>query len=153
MCWLTKKLRPTLRPTAFLRCAPTASVGGPSPGNITGLNLPGGAGIRVDTAAYQGGTIPPYYDSLVAKLIAHGADRTEAIARELAAADSRVRWVPNPSGRTPDAMNAGIAAASFCTAPLGARLAHRLPGSRLKKIFALLLLAIGTKMLWGVCAG
>ena len=44
----------------------------PSPGRITGLNLPGGAGIRVDTAAYQDGVIPPYYDSLVAKLIAHG---------------------------------------------------------------------------------
>ncbi|MEP6960986.1 MAG: acetyl-CoA carboxylase biotin carboxylase subunit [Acidobacteriota bacterium] len=53
----------------------------PSPGIITGLNLPGGAGVRVDTAAYQGGVISPYYDSLVAKLIVHGADRTEAIAR------------------------------------------------------------------------
>jgi acetyl-CoA carboxylase biotin carboxylase subunit len=53
----------------------------PSPGRITGLNLPGGAGIRVDTAAYQDGVIPPYYDSLVAKLIAHGSDRNEAIAR------------------------------------------------------------------------
>ncbi len=53
----------------------------PSPGHITGLNLPGGAGIRVDTAAYQDGVIPPYYDSLVAKLIAHGSDRAEAIAR------------------------------------------------------------------------
>ncbi len=53
----------------------------PSPGHITGLNLPGGAGIRVDTAAYQDGVIPPYYDSLVAKLIAHGSDRSEAIAR------------------------------------------------------------------------
>ncbi|MEO8096951.1 MAG: acetyl-CoA carboxylase biotin carboxylase subunit [Acidobacteriota bacterium] len=53
----------------------------PSPGIITGLNLPGGAGIRVDTAAYQGGVISPYYDSLVGKLIAHGADRAEAIAR------------------------------------------------------------------------
>jgi acetyl-CoA carboxylase biotin carboxylase subunit len=53
----------------------------PSPGRITGLNLPGGAGIRVDTAAYQDGVIPPYYDSLVAKLIAHGRDRGEAIAR------------------------------------------------------------------------
>ena len=53
----------------------------PSPGRITGLNLPGGAGIRVDTAAYQDGVIPPYYDSLVAKLIAYGADRDEAIAR------------------------------------------------------------------------
>jgi acetyl-CoA carboxylase biotin carboxylase subunit len=53
----------------------------PSPGRITGLNLPGGAGIRNDTAAYQDGVIPPYYDSLVAKLIAFGGDRTEAIAR------------------------------------------------------------------------
>ena len=47
----------------------------------------------------------------------------------------------------------GIATASFCTAPLGARLAHRLPVSRLKKIFALLLLIIGTKMLSGLLAG
>ncbi len=53
----------------------------PSPGRITGMNLPGGAGIRVDTAAYHDGVIPPYYDSLVAKLIAHGDDRAEAIAR------------------------------------------------------------------------
>ena len=53
----------------------------PSPGRITGLNLPGGIGIRVDTAAYTDGVIPPYYDSLVAKLIAHGKDRQEAIAR------------------------------------------------------------------------
>ncbi|MEQ1884684.1 MAG: acetyl-CoA carboxylase biotin carboxylase subunit [Bryobacteraceae bacterium] len=53
----------------------------PSPGRITGFNIPGGAGIRVDTAAYQDGVIPPYYDSLVAKLIAYGADRNEAIAR------------------------------------------------------------------------
>ncbi len=53
----------------------------PSPGKITGLNLPGGAGVRVDTAAYQEGVISPYYDSLVAKLIAWGADRSEAAAR------------------------------------------------------------------------
>ena len=59
----------------------------PSPGRITGLNLPGGAGIRVDTAAYQDGVIPPYYDSLVAKLIAHGRDREEAIARMKRALD------------------------------------------------------------------
>jgi acetyl-CoA carboxylase biotin carboxylase subunit len=59
----------------------------PSPGRITGLNLPGGAGIRVDTAAYQDGVIPPDYDSLVAKLIAHGADRTEAIRRMRRALD------------------------------------------------------------------
>ena len=53
----------------------------PSPGRITGLNLPGDIGIRVDTSAYTDYVIPPYYDSLVAKLIAYGADRTEAIAR------------------------------------------------------------------------
>ena len=53
----------------------------PSPGRITGLNLPGDIGVRVDTAAYTDYTIPPYYDSLVAKLIAYGRDRTEAIAR------------------------------------------------------------------------
>ncbi|MBZ5605991.1 MAG: acetyl-CoA carboxylase biotin carboxylase subunit [Acidobacteriia bacterium] len=53
----------------------------PSPGRITGLNLPGGGGVRIDTAAYQDGVIPPYYDSLVAKLIAYGSDRSEAIAR------------------------------------------------------------------------
>ena len=53
----------------------------PSPGRITGLNLPGDIGIRVDTSAYTDYVIPPYYDSLVAKLIARGRDRTEAIAR------------------------------------------------------------------------
>lgn len=53
----------------------------PSPGRITGLNLPGDIGVRVDTAAYTDGVIPPYYDSLVAKLITYGADRQEAIAR------------------------------------------------------------------------
>jgi acetyl-CoA carboxylase biotin carboxylase subunit len=53
----------------------------PSPGRITGLNLPGGVGVRVDTAAYTDGVIPPYYDSLLAKLVTYGTDRTEAIAR------------------------------------------------------------------------
>lgn len=53
----------------------------PSPGRITGLNLPGGIGVRVDTAAYTDSVIPPYYDSLVAKLIAHGKNREEAIQR------------------------------------------------------------------------
>ncbi len=53
----------------------------PSPGRITALNLPGGMGVRVDTAAYTDCVIPPYYDSLVAKLITHGLDRAEAIAR------------------------------------------------------------------------
>ncbi len=53
----------------------------PSPGRITGLNLPGGIGVRVDTAAYTDGIIPPYYDSLVAKLITFGKNRDEAIVR------------------------------------------------------------------------
>jgi acetyl-CoA carboxylase biotin carboxylase subunit len=53
----------------------------PSPGRITGLNLPGGIGVRVDTSAYTDSVIPPYYDSLVAKLITYGKDRNEAIHR------------------------------------------------------------------------
>ena len=53
----------------------------PSPGQITALELPGGPGVRVDTAIFAGYTIPPFYDSLVAKLIVWGRDRTEAIAR------------------------------------------------------------------------
>jgi acetyl-CoA carboxylase, biotin carboxylase subunit len=53
----------------------------PSPGKITGLNLPGGIGVRVDTAVYAEGVVTPYYDSLVAKLIVHGKDREEAIER------------------------------------------------------------------------
>jgi acetyl-CoA carboxylase biotin carboxylase subunit len=53
----------------------------PSPGRITGLNLPGGIGVRVDTSAYTDSVIPPYYDSLVAKLITYGRDRHEAIQR------------------------------------------------------------------------
>ena len=53
----------------------------PSPGRLTTLHLPGGPGVRVDTHAYEDYVIPPHYDSLVAKLIVHGRDRTEAIAR------------------------------------------------------------------------
>ena len=53
----------------------------PSPGKITAFNVPGGNGIRVDTAQYAEGVIPPYYDSMIAKLIAYGCDRNEAIAR------------------------------------------------------------------------
>jgi acetyl-CoA carboxylase biotin carboxylase subunit len=57
----------------------------PSPGKLTALNIPGGPGVRVDTHVYQGYSIPPYYDSLIAKLIVHGHDRTEAIARMMRA--------------------------------------------------------------------
>jgi acetyl-CoA carboxylase biotin carboxylase subunit len=53
----------------------------PSPGRITGFHLPGGIGVRVDTWAYTDCVIPPYYDSLVAKLVTYGSDRAEAIAR------------------------------------------------------------------------
>jgi acetyl-CoA carboxylase biotin carboxylase subunit len=53
----------------------------PSPGRITGFHLPGGIGVRVDTFAYTDCVIPPYYDSLVAKLIVYGNDRNEAIHR------------------------------------------------------------------------
>lgn len=53
----------------------------PCPGTIEGLNLPGGPGIRIDSAMYQGYTIPSMYDSMVAKLIAYGKDRKEAISK------------------------------------------------------------------------
>ncbi len=51
----------------------------PSAGKITAFNLPGGNGVRVDTAQYTDGVVPPYYDSLIAKLICHGKDREEAM--------------------------------------------------------------------------
>ena len=53
----------------------------PCPGRIEGLFLPGGMGVRVDSAVYQGYAIPPYYDSMVAKVIVHGDTRLEAIRR------------------------------------------------------------------------
>ncbi|MBV9214902.1 MAG: acetyl-CoA carboxylase biotin carboxylase subunit [Acidobacteria bacterium] len=53
----------------------------PSPGRITAFNIPGGPGVRVDTAAYPGYLVPPYYDSMIAKLIVHARTRELAIAR------------------------------------------------------------------------
>jgi len=53
----------------------------PSPGEIKELNLPGGNGVRVDTSVYSGYRIPPTYDSMIAKIIVHGKDRKEAIAK------------------------------------------------------------------------
>jgi len=53
----------------------------PSAGKITAFHTPGGTGVRVDTAAYAEAIIPPYYDSLIAKLITHGKDRQEAMSR------------------------------------------------------------------------
>ncbi|MBR1824021.1 MAG: acetyl-CoA carboxylase biotin carboxylase subunit [Ruminococcus sp.] len=56
----------------------------PSPGTITALYMPGGPGIRIDGAVYQGYTITPFYDSMISKLIAHGSDRADAI--------NKMRW-------------------------------------------------------------
>src|SRR6184192_2548799 len=53
----------------------------PSAGRISTFNPPGGTGVRIDTAAYAEGVIPPYYDSLIAKLIVRGKDRSEAVSR------------------------------------------------------------------------
>lgn len=53
----------------------------PSAGKITAFNVPGGNGVRVDTAQYAEGVVPPYYDSLIAKLMTHGVDREEAMNR------------------------------------------------------------------------
>ncbi len=53
----------------------------PSPGKITAFNIPGGPGVRVDTAVYPGYVVPPYYDSMIAKLIVHARTRELAIAR------------------------------------------------------------------------
>jgi acetyl-CoA carboxylase biotin carboxylase subunit len=53
----------------------------PSPGTIGKLYLPGGMGLRIDTHVYSGYTIPPFYDSLIAKIIAFGSDRDEAVTR------------------------------------------------------------------------
>jgi len=60
----------------------------PSPGLITTYHPPGGPGVRVDTHIYAGYTVPPYYDSLLAKVIVHGNTRAEALARMRQALDS-----------------------------------------------------------------
>ena len=62
----------------------------PSPGTITSFHMPGGMGIRVDTHVYAGYTVPPNYDSMVAKLIVHAPTRTEAINRMIGALDECV---------------------------------------------------------------
>ena len=59
----------------------------PSAGKITAFNVPGGNGVRVDTAQYAEGVVPPYYDSLIAKLVCHGRDREEAMQRTQRALD------------------------------------------------------------------
>jgi acetyl-CoA carboxylase, biotin carboxylase subunit len=62
-------------------CAEDPETFAPSAGKITGFHVPGGTGVRVDTAAYAESVIPPYYDSLIAKLVVHGKDRAEAVQR------------------------------------------------------------------------
>lgn len=62
----------------------------PSPGKITAFNIPGGPGVRVDTAVYPGYTVPPFYDSMIAKLIVHARTRELAIARMQRALDMMV---------------------------------------------------------------
>ena len=62
----------------------------PSPGKILHYHPPGGLGVRIDSAVYQGYTIPPYYDSLVGKLIVHGKTRTECLMRLKRALDEVV---------------------------------------------------------------
>lgn len=62
----------------------------PSPGKITAFNLPGGPGVRVDTAVYPGYVVPPYYDSMIAKLIVHARTRESAIARMRRALEAMV---------------------------------------------------------------
>ena len=60
----------------------------PSPGKIEVFHPPGGNGVRIDTHAYAGYTVPPYYDSMIAKLIVHGRDRAEALAKMRLALDT-----------------------------------------------------------------
>jgi len=62
-------------------CAENSETFAPSAGKITGFHVPGGTGVRVDTAAYAECVIPPFYDSLIAKLVVHGKDRDEATSR------------------------------------------------------------------------
>jgi acetyl-CoA carboxylase biotin carboxylase subunit len=62
----------------------------PSPGRIAEFHTPGGLGVRVDSALYTGYAVPPYYDSLVAKLIVHGTSRNECLMRLRRALDEMV---------------------------------------------------------------
>ena len=62
----------------------------PSPGKITSLHMPGGNGVRVDSHVYSGYSIPPYYDSMIAKFIVHAPSRKEAIERMIMALEECV---------------------------------------------------------------
>ncbi|MDR2427967.1 MAG: acetyl-CoA carboxylase biotin carboxylase subunit [Endomicrobium sp.] len=78
----------------------------PSPGKIGKLYLPGGPGIRIDTHVYSGYTIPPFYDSLIAKIISFGADRNESITRmQRALREVEIENVKNTSSLHAKVMN------------------------------------------------
>ncbi|MGB0289539.1 MAG: acetyl-CoA carboxylase biotin carboxylase subunit, partial [Aequoribacter sp.] len=62
----------------------------PSPGNIKRFHAPGGIGVRVDSHIYDGYTVPPFYDSLIAKVITHGQDRATAMKRMQRALDELI---------------------------------------------------------------
>jgi len=82
-----------------IECRITAETGPdfrPATGTISGLHLPGGPGVRVDTHIFQGYTIPAHYDSLIAKIMVHGHDRDEAIMRmQRTLMETRIDGVPN----------------------------------------------------------
>lgn len=80
---------PTVTP-AINGHAVECRVNAQTPGVITGLHLPGGNGVRVDTVLYQGYAVPPDYDAMIAKIIVYAADRTTAIAKMRAAIDETV---------------------------------------------------------------
>jgi acetyl-CoA carboxylase biotin carboxylase subunit len=66
----------------------------PSPGRLTEWDIPKGAGVRIDSAMFKGAMIPPYYDSMIGKLIVYGDDRAQAIERlEMALQDMRISGI------------------------------------------------------------
>jgi acetyl-CoA carboxylase biotin carboxylase subunit len=92
----------------------------PAPGQVTRLRLPGGPGVRVDTALEQGSVIPPYYDSMVAKLIVHDDDRPAALARAIRALEELVvEGVPTTRELALDVLrSAGFRAGDYSTSYL-----------------------------------
>ena len=101
----------------------------PSPGRITAFRVPGGLGVRVDTAAYADAVIPPYYDSLIAKLITYGHDRAEAIARMQSSLDG---FVVEGIKTTIPLHKRILAAPDFAAGKLDTHFLERLPGLEAK---------------------